>query len=199
MSRKEIFSPNYTLFKGDISALPRSPSSYLLQPESTNITWNKNISLNLAQLIQFNAVKKLHYYHSSHLPFKLNEPLLPLLIYFFMDAKTRRKWIVEYLNTIGFCMSYHRVLETKYTLTRQLCKVFDKENSFRPRFNAVLYNTIIPWHKYSSIQKTLNDKQFKFKQETSNSSRILHPGNCTNISLSKDRKSKPTVCEITSK
>ena len=25
MSRKEIFSPNYALFKGDISALPRSP------------------------------------------------------------------------------------------------------------------------------------------------------------------------------
>ena len=74
-----------------------------------------------------------------------------------MDAKTRRKWIVEYLNTIGFCMSYHRVLETQYTLTRQLSKVFNKENLLRPRFNAVFYNTIIPWHKYCSIQKTLND------------------------------------------
>ena len=70
MSRKEIFSPNYTLFKGDISALPRSPSSYLWWPKSTNITWNKNTSLNLAQLIRFNAVKKRHYYHSYHLPFK---------------------------------------------------------------------------------------------------------------------------------
>ena len=29
MSRKEICFPNYTLFKGDISTLPRSPSSYL--------------------------------------------------------------------------------------------------------------------------------------------------------------------------
>ena len=157
MSRKEIFSPNYTLFRGDISALPRSPSSYLWWSKSTNITWNKNISLNLAQLIQFKAVKKLHYYHSSHLPFKLNELMLPLLIYFFIHAKTRRKWIVEYLNTIGFCMPYDRVLEIQYILTRQPCKVFNKENLFRPRFNSVFYNTIIPWHKYSSIQKPLND------------------------------------------
>ena len=55
-------------------------------------------------------------------------------------------------------MSYRRVLETQYTLTRQPCKVFNKDNLFRSRFNAVFYNTIIPWHKYSSIQKTLNDK-----------------------------------------
>ena len=75
MSRKETFSPNYTLFKVDISALPLSPSSSYLwwhNKQSTNNSWNKIISLNLSQLIQFNAVKKFHYYRSSTCHLKLN-------------------------------------------------------------------------------------------------------------------------------
>ena len=137
--RKYMFLREET-FSGDLSKqrqrLSVPDSLYhliaLILEENVDVSNLKSITLNIAQLIRFNAVKSKRSATGSIRHSKTNEPPFPVKIGLLVHAKTRKKSIVEKLAEEWLSISYNRVKDIQETITKQLCKKYNEEEIFCP-------------------------------------------------------------------
>ena len=90
-----------------------------------------DISLKLAQLVRFNAVKRKRSGDAIRHT-KNNEPPLPVMVGLSIHSKTREKRLIEDLYSKGLSISYDRVIEIEDNITKRLCNKYNEEGVVCP-------------------------------------------------------------------
>ena len=93
----------------------------------------QRVSVNLSQLLRFNAVKTKRNMGDCHIRHSTtNEPSLPAKIGLLIHTKTRKKSIVNDLAAEGLSITYNRVQEIKEAIGQQICEKYANEGIVCP-------------------------------------------------------------------
>ena len=79
----------------------------------------------IAQLIRFNSVKRMQPNRPEHTRHHVShETHLPVYVGLMLHNSTRKKSLVDRMNSLGLSISYDRVQEIKSTVTNALCDTY---------------------------------------------------------------------------
>ena len=93
----------------------------------------QKVSVNIAQLIQFNCVKEKRREGITELRHsKKNEPPLSVLIGLMVHAKTGKRKLVEELSGQGVSISYEQVHEIQRSISNQVCRKYNSDGFVCP-------------------------------------------------------------------
>ena len=91
----------------------------------------QTVSVNIAQLIRFNCVKKKRREGITELRHSKNEPPLPVLIGLMVHAKTGKQKLVEELSSQGVCIR-KQVREMRRSISNQVCRKYNSDGFVCP-------------------------------------------------------------------
>ena len=84
----------------------------------------QTVSVNIAQLIRFNCVKKKRREGITELRHSKNEPPLPVIIGLMVHVKTGKQKLVEELSSQGVCIR-KQVREMRRSISNQVCRKYN--------------------------------------------------------------------------
>ena len=103
----------------------------------------RDIVLQIAQLVKFNAIKKVRESNVKNIRHsEKQETALPVYTGLLVHLQTRKKSIIDKLYSLGLSISYNRVDEIQSAMTKQACDKYRKEGLvFPPSLKRQMFTT----------------------------------------------------------
>ncbi|KAK3104423.1 hypothetical protein FSP39_001776 [Pinctada imbricata] len=102
-----------------------------IKTQSLNIVEAQS-TLTISQLLQYNSIVKCRKEHTSTYHSSNREPPLPVYIGILLHAQTRKRGLIDKLNSLGISISYSRVMDISTAMGNSICERFHVENVVCP-------------------------------------------------------------------
>ena len=100
---------------------------------SNNDNKTRDIALQIAQLVKFNAIKKVRESNVKNIRHsEIQETALPVYTGQLVHSQTRKKSIIDKLYSLGLSISYNRVDEIQSAMAEQACDQYRDEGLVCP-------------------------------------------------------------------
>lgn len=109
--------------------------------QSCNIVENQAV-LSIAQLLLYNSTVRRRTGSAAAYHTRKREPPLPIYTGLLLHAETRKRGLIDKLNSLGLSVSYDRVMELSTDIGNGVCDQFEKNNLVcPPKLRCGLFTT----------------------------------------------------------